>query len=111
MRPAPITTAFPSAAASSSSSMAATTMPMPMQQPLAKPVAPPLVIEKPAEEEKPWAAYEALGLGEPKTEPAVTFTQRFGKWIVNGYRLLGFAILTIIVIVLVGYIAQTAFFY
>jgi hypothetical protein len=31
--------------------------------------------------------------------------------IVTGYRLLGFAILTVIVIVLIGYIAQTAFFY
>ena len=88
-----------------------------MQQPLAPaPVAPPLapaVVEAPnAEESAPkWAAYEALGLGAPAVKPAVTFTQKFGKWIVNGYRMLGFAILTIIVIVLVGYIAQTAFFY
>ena len=113
VKPAPITTAFP--ASSSSTSMAAATLPMPMQQPLAPtPVAPPLVetkLEPPKPVEQPWAAYESLGLGAPKVEPAVTFTQKFGKWIVNGYRLLGFAILTIIVIVLVGYIAQTAFFY
>ncbi len=110
-------------------------MPVPMQQPLvATPVAPPIAplitppitppgapqivmpMATPARspaiaDANPWAAYDALGLGAPKTEPAVTFTQRFGKWIVSGYRLLGFAILTIIVVVLVGYIAQTAFFY
>ena len=88
-------------------------LPLPMQQPLSAPVAPPLTVEtpKPVVETKPWAAYDALGLGAPAMKPAVTFTQKFGKWIVNGYRLLGFAILTIIVIVLVGYIANTAFFY
>lgn len=54
----------------------------------------------------PHAAYEALGLGAPKAS-----TQRAGKLIVSAYRLLGFSILTIIVVVLVGYIAQTTFFY
>ncbi len=116
-KPAPITTAFP--ASSSSTSMAAQTIPLPMQQPL-KPglEAPPpavVVVAQPAAPQLPqaksFAEYEALGLGAPKVAPATTFTQRFGKWIVNGYRLLGFIILTIIVIVLVGYIAQTAFFY
>jgi hypothetical protein len=70
----------------------------------------PAVVEKPVE--KKWSEYDALGLGAPAPAPTpVTFTQRFGKWIVNAYRMLGFAILTVIVIVLVGYIAQTAFFY
>lgn len=113
---ASITTAFP--ASSSSTTLPAQSIPKPMQAPLAPaPVAPPIVVvteppaapaPKPAE---PWAEYEALGLGASAVKPAVTFTQKFGKHIVNAYRLLGFAILTVIVIVLVGYIAQTAFFY
>jgi hypothetical protein len=52
-----------------------------------------------------WAAFEALGLG------AKLNSQTAGKLVVSAYRLLGFAILTIIVFVLVGYIANTAFFY
>src|SRR5262249_42425563 len=50
-----------------------------------------------------WAVFEKLGLGAPKVNPQ--------KLIVNVYKLLGFAILSIIVFVLVGYIANTAFFY
>lgn len=53
-----------------------------------------------------WAIYEQLGLGAPKID-----AQKAAKWVVNAYRLLGFGILTIIVVVLVGYIAQSAFFY
>ncbi|MEO8699121.1 MAG: hypothetical protein ABI867_03725 [Kofleriaceae bacterium] len=52
-----------------------------------------------------WASFEALGLGQKIN------SQTAGKVIVTAYRLLGFAILTIIVVVLVGYIANTAFFY
>jgi len=54
-----------------------------------------------------WAHYEALGLGAPK----VLTAQNAAKLLVTAYRLLGFGILTIIVIVLVGYIANTMFFY
>jgi len=50
-----------------------------------------------------WAVFEKLGLGAPKINAQ--------KLIVSAYRMLGFAILTIIVVVLVGYIANTAFFY
>jgi hypothetical protein len=53
-----------------------------------------------------WAAFEKLGLVAPKLDP-----RKLSRHVVTGYRLLGFAILTIIVIVLVGYIAQTTFFY
>lgn len=51
-----------------------------------------------------WDVFEKLGLGKPNAQAA-------SKWIVTAYRLLGFAILTIIVVVLVGYIASSAFFY
>jgi hypothetical protein len=53
-----------------------------------------------------WAAFEALGLGAPKRDKTSA-----AKLVVSTYRALGFAILSIIVFVLVGYIASTAFFY
>lgn len=53
-----------------------------------------------------WAVFEKLGLGAPKLS-----AQQASKWLVTAYRVLGFAILTIIVIVLVGYIISSAFFY
>jgi hypothetical protein len=54
----------------------------------------------------PWAVFERLGLGKPKIN-----SQSAAKLIVSAYRVLGFAILTIIVVVLIGYIASSAFFY
>ena len=53
-----------------------------------------------------WAAFERIGLVAEKLDP-----KALSKHVVTAYRLLGFGILTIIVIVLVGYIATTAFFY
>ena len=53
-----------------------------------------------------WAVFDKLGLGKPTLS-----AQQASKWLVTAYRLLGFAILTIIVVVLVGYIVSTAFFY
>jgi hypothetical protein len=70
---------------------------MPAQMPAASPV---------MEPHKKWAVFEALGLGAPKELP-----QRAAKALVTAYRLLGFGILTIIVVVLVGYIINTMFFY
>ncbi len=68
----------------------------------------PVSVPTPSHEpQQPWAAYEALGLGAPK----VAFSQQAAKHLVTAYRLLGFGILTIIVIVLVGYIVNTMFFY
>jgi hypothetical protein len=63
-------------------------------------------IRPPPPEHKPFAEYEALGLPEPR--PAGGGMQ---KLIVSTYRMLGFAILSIIVIVLVGYIGTSAFYF
>lgn len=53
-----------------------------------------------------WDVFEKLGLGKPALS-----AQAASKWLVTAYRMLGFAILTIIVVVLVGYIVSSAFFY
>ena len=65
-----------------------------------------------------WAVFEKLGLGKPKDWQLTGRLARWfpdakkaSSWIVSAYRLLGFSILTIIVVVLVGYITTTAFFY
>ncbi|MBA3817278.1 MAG: hypothetical protein H0X17_00160 [Deltaproteobacteria bacterium] len=54
----------------------------------------------------PWQEFEELGLGKPKRTGGA-----LAGLVVSMYRLLGFGILTMIVVVLVGYIVQTAFFY
>ena len=53
-----------------------------------------------------WAAFEKLGLAAPRLD-----ARTWSRHVVTAYRLLGFAILTIIVVVLVGYIVTTAFYY
>jgi len=53
-----------------------------------------------------WAAFEKLGLVAKNIDP-----KSWSKHVVTAYRLLGFAILTIIVVVLIGYITTTAFYY
>jgi hypothetical protein len=54
-----------------------------------------------------WDDFEKMGLGR-RRRLNIGSAQ---KLVVSSYRLLGFAILTIIVVVLVGYIATTAFYY
>ncbi len=66
-------------------------------------VAPPPVMNVKA---SPWEMFERLGLKAPKLD-----RQKWSGRVVNAYRLLGFAILTIIVVVLIGYLTTTAFFY
>jgi hypothetical protein len=65
-------------------------------------VAPPPPVATPSR----WAVFEQLGLGAPKLDP-----KQWTKHVVSAYRMMGFAILTIIVMILIGYIATTAFFY
>ena len=54
-----------------------------------------------------YETFENLGLGKPPKKAG----GGLAKLIVSAYRLLGFAILTLIVVVLVGYIGQSVFFY
>lgn len=65
----------------------------------------------PAPVSRRWAIYHQLGLGPGKLRLPRIGSQQAARLIVNAYRLLGFAILTIIVVVLVGYIASSAFYY
>lgn len=55
-----------------------------------------------------YETFEQLGLGKPKKKKAAG---GLAKLIVSTYRLIGFAILTLIVVVLVGYIGQSVFYY
>jgi hypothetical protein len=54
-----------------------------------------------------YETFEHLGLGKPPKKAG----GGLAKLVVSAYRLLGFAILTLIVVVLVGYIGQSVFFY
>lgn len=53
-----------------------------------------------------WAVFKKLGLG-----PRAELSKRSAKLMVSTYRLLGFIVLTIIVVVLIGYIATSAFYF
>jgi len=74
--------------------------------PIARPAddAQPPAIEAPAKQEK-YHTFHDLGLVPNKV------TRRFQKLMVSTYRLIGFGILSIVVFVLLGYIATTAFYF
>jgi hypothetical protein len=63
----------------------------------------------PANTNSPWQVYEQLGLGPRPIKDSVS--PETAKFLVNAYRALGFGVLTIIVLVLVGYIATSAFYF
>ncbi len=111
--PAPLAT--PAAPIAAKQTMIATPAPAPRLPPIAAPpmVAAPMVATStvapaPLKHADPHslAIYEQMGLNQPSR-----VAKSAGKVVVSAYRLLGFGILTIIVVVLIGYIATTAFFY
>lgn len=73
-----------------------------------EPALPPLTAPPPASPpvSSPYSIFEKLGLG-----PNKDVQQRAAKAMVTTYRLMGFAILSIIVLVLAGYIATSAFYF
>jgi hypothetical protein len=59
-----------------------------------------------------WTPFEQIGLTDPgvtRVRPSVVTTAARGV-VVSTYRLIGFAVLTIIVVVLLGYLATTGFY-
>lgn len=76
----------------------------PAHAPAAPAPSPPSVIVAPPPAR--WAVFEKLGLG-----PTPALSRKSAKLMVSTYRLLGFVVLTIIVVVLIGYIATSAFYF
>jgi hypothetical protein len=58
-----------------------------------------------------WATFVALGLGPPAEVQKQDLKTRAAKHLVTTYRALGFGILSLIVIVLVGYIFTSGFYF
>lgn len=108
----PVSTGPAPAATGVATSMGAATglataaAPMPFWNPEPAP-APPPQQPAPGPQGNPYAVYEQIGLGAPVP---VAGRQKATRAVVSAYRGLGFVILTIIVVVLVGYIGTSIFY-
>jgi hypothetical protein len=80
--------------------------PAPMSAPSTEII--PAPAHSPAAPEQKWATYDKLGLGQAALQKVHKGTS---KLVVSAYRLLGFGILTLIVTLLVGYIAESIFYF
>ena len=102
------------------------TLPLPKQAPDEPAQLPKVIVDltddSPAQRRarRKWQTYDDIGLpppehtpaAAPETGPAPSWLHKSAsKLVVSTYRLMGFAILTIIVAALVAYIAQTLFYY
>ena len=112
--PPPVPATAPAAATGVASAMAggpglaaAAAAPQPFWNPEPEPVAMPMPMPAPVPYQHPYAVYEQIGLGAPAPMPA---RQKATRAVVSAYRGLGFLILTIIVVILVGYIATSVFY-
>jgi hypothetical protein len=103
--PAPPPTTVPTAPPPAVTIQMPLPSPLSVVPPMAMPTMPPLAPATPKARPS-WSAFEKLGLLRPRLDP-----KKWSKHVVTAYRMLGFGILTIIVFVLIGYIATTAFFY
>jgi hypothetical protein len=94
---------------SSSASLPAVFMPSPGNDQTIVTAPPPMAAPRVPTQvslDRRWAIFEQLGLGPKAEAPRNT-----AKMLVSTYRALGFVVLSIIVIVLVAYIATTAFYF
>ena len=98
-------TAFSGGGGQAASAAATAWQPASAPVPEAPPVAQPTPRTR-QPEPQPYAEYDALGLA-----PKRSASPSMQRLLVSMYRLLGFGILTIIVVVLVGYIATSAFYF
>lgn len=104
----------PAAATGVASAMAAapglataSAVPQPFWNPEPMEAPAPVPVQRAHPQPTPYAVYEQIGLGAPAS---VAPRQKATQAVVSAYRGLGFAILTIIVVVLVGYIATSVFY-
>jgi hypothetical protein len=80
--------------------------------PRTAPAAPPPAVPAPSATTSAWSDFEAMGLGKESAAPKKSAASTSAaKAVVSMYRVLGFGVLTLIVIVLVGYIATTTFYF
>ena len=106
--PAPATGV--ASAMGAASGLATAAAPMPFWNPEPMPAAPAPDHQQPRPPQaqgNPYTVYEQIGLGAPTPMAA---RQRATKAVVSAYRGIGFVILTIIVVVLVGYIGTSVFY-